>query len=248
MGWWSVIVCAKFSLWMRAATAVSSSRVRSWTSSSSRSRWRSSSAAARLRLVTSRGRAGRQASLVGGAVGHQLELGEAAVLAQELHFVGAHRLGTRTHATPEAFVPERQEVRRDHAPEGQAVELVAFVAQALEQQPVGVDEAEVLRHEHAVGQRVHQRAVGALADAQRLLDAPRLGDVGHRQHPAVTAPPASRSGSQFTSSQRVPPSGMRMPSSAWRTALPVASTTAIGNCVGRQRVARTSIGCQSARR
>jgi hypothetical protein len=103
--------------------------------------------------------------------------------------------------TGSAPVPTRPRKRSFHsgssagaidALERQAGELLALVAEALQQQPVGVDEAEVLRDEDAVGQRVHQRAVGALADAQRLLDAARLGDVGHRQQAAGDARPRPR--------------------------------------------------------
>ncbi len=111
--------------------------------------------------------------LVRRAVGHELELGDAAVLAQEAHLVRAHqfRARARAHARAKTLVPQRQQLGRDHAFERQAGELVAFVAETLEQQAIGVDEAEILRDEDAVRERIHQgldhRAVALLAAAQR---------------------------------------------------------------------------------
>ncbi len=122
--------------------------------------------------------------LVRGAIGHEFELGDAAVLAQELHLVRTHRLHARPHPAAETFAPQREQAGGDHALERQPDEVVALVAQLFQQQAIGVDELEILGDEHAVGQCIHQGPVGALADAQRLLHATRFRHVGHRHQGA----------------------------------------------------------------
>ena len=93
------------------------------------------------------------------AVGVQFDRQRAlAALAQEADFVGVRRLLALTDAGAEAFVPDIEELGRDHCREGQADEFLMRVAQHAGQGGVGEDEAVVLRDEYAVRHLVEQGA------------------------------------------------------------------------------------------